>query len=142
MALSESVEIASGEGIKVVNKPWGSETWLAFGEGMPYSLKIIRIKKGTKTSLQYHVRKRETNYVYAGKIMFYFQKKKDGPVEKMELGPHSCAQVAPGLIHRVEALEDTILVEASTNDLDDVVRLQDDYKRPDGYIPSEHGEKK
>ena len=71
--LSESVEILREAELKVVSKPWGSETWLAHGSGMPYALKVIRIKKGAKTSLQYHVRKRETNFVYAGRIMLNFQ---------------------------------------------------------------------
>jgi mannose-6-phosphate isomerase len=140
--LQNSVEIKAGNELKVVVKPWGSETWLAYGEGMPYALKVIFLKKGTKTSLQYHVQKKETNFVYSGRIILHYQKTKDAPIEKVELGPKSCIQVPPGLVHRVEAIEDTTLVEASTNHLDDVVRISDDYKRPDGHIPSEHGEKK
>jgi len=140
--LPVSIEIQREAELKVVSKPWGSETWLSYGEGAPYALKIIFLKKGTKTSLQYHVHKRETNFVYSGRIILHYQKTKDQPVETAELGPKTCIQVPPGLIHRVEALEDTVLVEASTNHLDDVVRVSDDYKRPDGHIPSEHGEKK
>ncbi|VVB57138.1 Mannose-6-phosphate isomerase [uncultured archaeon] len=137
--LSQSIQIIPPAQLKVVSKPWGSETWLAYGEGMPYALKVIRLKAGTKTSLQYHQHKRETNFVYAGRIRFHFQKDPDGPVEQVELEAGTCIQVPPGRIHRVEALEDVILVESSTNHLDDVVRLSDDYKRPDGRISSEHG---
>lgn len=140
--LPGSVEISVGGELKVVSKPWGSETWLAYGEGMPYALKIIFLKKGTKTSLQYHVHKQETNFVYSGRIVLHYQKEKGEQIRTVELGPKSCIQVPPGLIHRVEALEDTVLVEASTNHLDDVVRVSDDYNRPDGYIPEEHGVKK
>jgi mannose-6-phosphate isomerase len=140
--LPDSIQILTDSELKVVTKPWGSETWLAYGEGMPYALKVIFLKKGTKTSLQYHVHKKETNFVYSGRIMLHYQKTKGAPVETIELGPKTCIQVPPGLMHRVEALQDTVLVEASTNHLDDVVRVSDDYKRPDGYISSEHGEKK
>lgn len=140
--MEDAVEIRAGGELKVVHKPWGSETWLAYGEGMPYALKVIFLKKGTKTSLQYHVRKKETNFVYSGRIILHYQKTKGAEVVAEELGPKTCIQVPPGLVHRVEALEDTVLVEASTNHLDDVVRISDDYSRPDGRIPGEHGEKK
>lgn len=140
--MPDSVEIKTECELKVVSKPWGSETWLAYGEGMPFALKVIFLRKGTKTSLQYHVHKRETNFVYSGRIMMHYQEEKGGPVITRELGPKSSIHVPPGFIHRVEALEDTTLVEASTNHLDDVIRVSDDYKRPDGYIAAEHGEKK
>lgn len=140
--MEDSIVIKKESELKVVSKPWGSETWLAYGEGMPYALKVIFLKKGTKTSLQYHVKKRETNFVYAGRIMLHYQKEKEGKIETIELGPKTSIYVPPGFVHRVEALEDTTLVESSTNDLDDVVRISDDYKRPDGRIDSEHGSKK
>jgi len=138
----EKIEIKTGTEIKVVTKPWGSETWLAYGEGMPYCLKIIKLNKGAKTSLQYHEKKRETNFVHSGKIRLHYRDGIDGETKTMDLGPMTSIAVAPMNVHRVEALEDTVMFEASTNHLDDVIRIQDDYKRPDGYIPSEHGEKK
>ena len=138
----DKIEIKSGDEIKVVTKPWGSETWLAYGEGMPYCLKMIKLNKGAKTSLQYHEKKRETNFVYLGKIRLHYRDELEGETKTREYGPMTAISVAPMNVHRVEALEDTIMIEASTNDLEDVIRISDDYKRPDGYIASEHGEKK
>ncbi len=142
MSKPDKIEITPANFLKVVNKPWGSETWLSFGKGAPYALKIIRLNKGTKTSLQYHVKKRETNFIYSGRVRFHYRDGLEGETNTRELGPFTCIQVPPGNVHRMEALEDTVLVEASTNHLDDVVRISDDYDRPDGYIASEHGGKK
>ena len=138
----DKIEVKSGNEIKVVTKPWGSETWLAYGEGMPYAFKMIKLNKGTKTSLQYHKKKRETNFIYSGKVRLHYRDELDGETKTMELGPMTTISVAPMNVHRVEALEDTIMLETSTNDLEDVIRISDDYKRPDGHIESEHEEKK
>ena len=122
---------------KVVNKPWGKEKWIAYND--LYVLKIITINKGYRTSLQYHKQKHETNYVDRGRILCWLQNE-DGDIEKIELGPGSVIEVVPGRIHRVEAIEDTRLIEASTPHLDDVIRMEDDFSRGHGRIASEHGE--
>lgn len=124
--------------VKVVSKPWGFEMWLAFGKDFPYALKMIYIKKGTKTSLQYHQNKREHNVIFAGKVRLHYKDSKTGEVVAQEFHEGSIIQVDPPSIHRMEALTDLFLIEVSTHHLDDVIRVSDDYQRPDGKIESEH----
>ncbi|MDO8527407.1 MAG: cupin domain-containing protein [Deltaproteobacteria bacterium] len=123
---------------KMVSKPWGFELWLAHGTELPYALKMIYITKGNKTSLQYHKEKTEHNVVFAGQVRLYYHDQKTGEVATEEYSSGSIIQVRPPSVHRIEALTDVFLVEVSSNHLDDVVRLQDDFKRPDGKIESEH----
>ena len=125
-------------GNKIVSKPWGQEEWVAHND--MYVLKIITLKKGFRTSLQYHNQKHETNYVEQGRILCWLENDR-GEIEKIDMGPGSTFVVVPGRKHRVEALEDTRMFEASTPHLDDVIRVQDDFQRPDGRIAAEHGEK-
>jgi quercetin dioxygenase-like cupin family protein len=107
-------------------KPWGKEIWFAHTE--KYAGKILFIKKGHRYSLQYHENKQETQYLYKGKVKLTFGKDKNNLQEKILL-PGSTVQVDPFLIHRVEALEDSEVIEVSTAELDDVVKLDDDYGR-------------
>lgn len=123
---------------KVVSKPWGQEEWVAHND--KYVLKIITLKKGFRTSLQFHHQKYETNYVDQGRIIAWLQNA-DGEIERLEMGPGSTFDVVPGRVHRVEALEDARLIEASTPHVDDVVRVEDDFGRPDGRIAAEHGDR-
>lgn len=122
---------------EVVNKPWGKEEWIAHND--LYVLKIITLNKGFRTSLQYHNQKHETNYVDRGLILCWLENV-DGNIEKTEMGPGSVFNVVPGKIHRIEALEDSRLIEVSTPQVDDVIRLEDDFGRSHGRIASEHGE--
>lgn len=122
---------------KVVTKPWGQEEWVAHNDR--YVLKIITLKKGFRTSLQFHRLKHETNYVDRGRIVAWLQNE-SGEMVQTEMDPGSSFEVVPGRVHRVEALEDARLIEASTPHVDDVVRVEDDFGRPDGRIASEHGE--
>ena len=122
---------------KIVRKPWGQEEWIAHNE--LYVLKIITLKKGYRTSLQYHQRKHETNYVDSGKILGWLENE-EGEMQKIEMGPGSAFVVVPGRIHRVEALKDSRLIEASTPQVDDVIRVEDDFRRGDGRISAEHEE--
>src|SRR3989344_4101736 len=138
------IEIRDVDRVKTVNKPWGYEKWITGEAGnLLYALKKIFLKKGFKTSLQYHERKTETNFVYSGRIKLYYQATPFVDGEKLniiskELEAGASIQIYPYFIHRIEALEDTILVEASTSELDDVIRLQYDSKRGSGRIASEH----
>ena len=111
---------------KVVEKPWGNELIWAVTDR--YVGKILHIKKGHSLSLQYHEKKDETVMVLSGKMAFthYFE---DQPPETVELGPRQPFHITPGLRHRMLALEDTDIVEVSTTELDDVVRLEDRYGR-------------
>lgn len=123
---------------KKVTKPWGFELWISDATDTPYALKIIYIKKGTKTSLQLHNEKSEHNCVLAGTVSLHYQNPKTQNIDRVTLGPGHVIKILPQTVHRVEALTDVVLVEASSNQLDDVVRLEDDYRRPDGKIDLEH----
>jgi len=126
-----------GKPVKVVNKPWGREEWLHLDD--KYCYKRILIKAGTSTSFQYHERKQETNYLISGRAEFWLEND-NGEIEKKEVGPGTSMTVMPPRKHRVIALTDIILMESSTPEVDDVVRIQDDYERQDGRIDSEHRE--
>ena len=112
--------------VKRVNKPWGYE--LIWAKAERYVGKILHIKKGHSLSLQYHRQKDETVMVLTGKLAFeHFHEGQAAVVT--ELGPRVPFHVTPGLRHRMIALEDTDVVEVSTTELDDVVRLEDRYGR-------------
>jgi len=110
----------------VVDKPWGHE--LIWARTERYVGKILHVKAGEALSLQYHRAKDETIMVLTGRLRFeYFA---DGAApEAKELGPREPFHITPGLRHRMVALEDTDVVEVSTPELDDVVRLEDRYGR-------------
>ncbi len=128
-----------------VDKPWGHELWIN-GQHPCYALKEIYLKAGSKTSLQYHNFKQETNVLFDGRTKLHFKNndavKNDdvGPSDlgQVELGPISSIDVVPGILHRLEAITDILLYETSTPHLDDVVRVTDDSKRPHGRIEKEH----
>jgi mannose-6-phosphate isomerase-like protein (cupin superfamily) len=104
-------------------KPWGHEVLIAHAP-KKYAGKIIVIEKGKRLSLQYHRRKHESLYVLSGKLTLVLGKKKH------VAGPGSAFAVPTGTIHRFESHHGRVtLLEVSTTELDDVVRLQDDYGR-------------
>ena len=112
--------------MKVVDKPWGNELiWAATDR---YVGKILHIKQGEALSLQYHRVKDETIMLLSGRMSFvYFA---DGePPRSRELGPREVFHITPGLRHRMTAIEDCDVLEVSTPELDDVVRLEDRYGR-------------
>ena len=104
------------------DKPWGYEVWWA--RSPQYAGKILVVEPGQRMSLQYHERKEETCLVLSGQL------KVEGEVE-IALNPGQVFHVPTGRVHRFGASGSTpcVLVEVSTNDLTDVVRLQDDYGR-------------
>lgn len=112
--------------MKVVPKPWGREVWIAQTD--KYAMKIIEIKKGTRSSLQYHVKKHEHIYVDSG-VMQVEWENDQGEMEILILKPGEVIENKPGRKHRMTAVEDVRLLEVSTPELDDVVRLADDYRR-------------
>jgi mannose-6-phosphate isomerase len=112
--------------MKRVEKPWGEELWLAHND--LYACKIIRVNKGTRTSLQYHVQKHETIYIDQGSVIATLEDAEGKLVESV-LRAGDIIENQPFRKHRLEALEDTRLIEVSTPQLDDVVRVQDDYHR-------------
>jgi len=111
---------------KIIPKPWGKEIWFANQPG--YVGKILFINKGHRYSLQYHERKIETQYVLKGICKFLIGESEDN-LEEIILNPGDKLDVYPGMIHRAEAIEDVEILEVSSNDLDDVVKLADDYGR-------------
>lgn len=112
--------------IQIKLKPWGQEIWFAHTE--KYAGKILQIKKGHRYSLQYHEKKLETQYIYKGKVKLTYGTDQNNLQEKI-LNAGDKIDVTPYTIHRLEALEDAEVFEVSTPDLDDVVKLHDDYGR-------------
>ena len=112
--------------VKVVAKPWGSEEWIAVTA--EYCLKRIVVRQGQRSSLQYHQRKHEHLYIGAGRARIEFTGA-DGELTTEIVGPGTILEHRPGDLHRIEALEDVWLFEVQTPDLDDVVRVEDDYHR-------------
>jgi len=122
---------------KIVEKPWGREIWYA--DQAAYAGKVLEVKKGCRLSLQYHERKTETLYLLSGKVLLTLRAIAPSetpaaslvtPTDQSVWLPGQALHVPARTIHRFEALEDSVLLEVSTPDLTDVVRLQDDFSRP------------
>ena len=107
-------------------KPWGYE--LLYAHTSRYVGKVIFVKKGHRLSLQYHQRKDESMYILSGKARIDFGED-EAKLTSLVLEPGGTIRLKPLTRHRVEALEDTTLLEVSTPELEDVVRLRDDYGR-------------
>ena len=114
--------------ILIKDKPWGREIWFARLAG--YAGKILEVKKGCRLSLQYHEKKTETQYIVSGKILATLGKDKNS-LNEIILKSGDKQDILPYTIHRIQALEDSRIFEVSTDDLEDVVKLEDDYGRPD-----------
>ena len=108
-----------------VDKPWGYE--LHWARTDRYVGKVIHITAGHALSLQYHNIKDETILLWKGKLLFEIQQ--DGQLKKQEVLPGERFHVTPGTVHRMTAIEDCDVIEVSTPELDDVVRLEDRYGR-------------
>ena len=110
----------------IIEKPWGREEVIEINDR--YMMKKLTMLKGHRCSLQYHNIKRETIYVLSGQLRIY-----SGPsqeqLESRVFGSGDTITLAPGVVHRMEAVEDSVYLEASTPEMDDVVRLVDDYQR-------------
>lgn len=109
-----------------VEKPWGYE--LIWAKTDDYVGKILHVKAGEALSLQYHRVKDETIMVLTGLLKFEYFAEGDEP-RTMELKPREAFHVTPGLRHRMIAIENTDVLEVSTSELDDVVRIEDRYGR-------------
>ena len=115
-----------------VDKPWGHELiWVLTDR---YCGKVIVIETGRRLSLQYHVRKDESVYVISGRLRLHLEDS-DGTMTIRELGPGDSARVPVGRRHRFEAAERVELIEVSTPELDDVIRLEDDFGREGTNAP-------
>jgi quercetin dioxygenase-like cupin family protein len=112
--------------MKIIEKPWGRELWVAHTDR--YALKIIEFNQGSRSSLQYHVKKHEHIYLETGRLRVEVENEA-GQMEAIMMQPGDVIENLPGRKHRVTALEDSRLIEVSTPELDDVVRVEDDYQR-------------
>jgi mannose-6-phosphate isomerase-like protein (cupin superfamily) len=115
-----------------VAKPWGEELIWALTDR--YCGKVITIEPGRRLSLQYHEQKDEAILVVRGRLRLVLENER-GEVEVSELGPGDAAHVAVGRRHRYEAIERVELVEVSTPELNDVVRIEDDLGREGTHAP-------
>ncbi len=111
--------------VKIVEKPWGYEIIWAHTDR--YVGKILHIRKGECLSYQYHVEKDETIRVLSGVLDMDVER--DGEREKLRLAPDESLHIVPRMKHRMIAVEDCDVLEVSTPELDDVVRLEDRYGR-------------
>ena len=108
-----------------VDKPWGYE--LRFIQTDRYAGKLLFIKAGSQLSLQYHETKDEAFLVQAGTLDLVLGQGGEQRVERLAAG--ESRRIRPGTIHRFRAVSDCTLFEVSTPELDDVVRLEDDFGR-------------
>ncbi len=115
------------------DKPWGHEELFALVDGK-FCGKSLHVNAGHSLSLQYHEAKEEVISVQSGRLRFEVGASEDA-LEAFELAPGEAVHLLPGVRHRVTALEDTVLLEASTTQLHDVVRLEDRYGRQGTSAP-------
>lgn len=109
-----------------IEKPWGYE--LVYAETEKYAGKILVVLKGHQLSLQYHKVKDETMYMHRG-VAEVEIRPPQGTSRVMRMSAGEALRITPGSIHRLTALEDCEILEVSTPELDDVVRLEDRYGR-------------
>jgi mannose-6-phosphate isomerase-like protein (cupin superfamily) len=126
--------VIAREDVLVVPKPWGEEWWLADDER--YVSKLLIVKKGHRLSLQYHERKHETQFVEAGRLKYTLgDAERPGDHREVIIEAGSVIVLPPGSVHRLEALEDSRIFEVSTPEVDDIVRIEDDYGREGTSAP-------
>lgn len=112
--------------VKRVEKPWGHE--LIWAHTDRYIGKILHVKAGHSLSLQYHERKDETLHLLSGELLFYAGPSQDA-LQLVPLRAGESYHIPAGTVHRMEAVTDVDILEASTSDMDDVIRLEDRYGR-------------
>ena len=119
---------------KRVEKPWGHEIWWARTER--YVGKILHVKQGEALSLQYHKTKDETIMIQSGRLLFETRPPgAQGELLRLELGAGEVFHITPGTLHRMTGLTDCDILEVSTPELEDVVRLEDRYGRAGSSRP-------
>lgn len=113
--------------MKVIEKPWGTETWIT--STAYYIVRRLYVRKGEAVSLQYHKEKVETFYIIRGSAEYTLQRagEKEPVIRVVKAG--DVLEHRPYDVHRQRALEDFEFIEVSTPQMDDIVRLQDDYGR-------------
>jgi mannose-6-phosphate isomerase-like protein (cupin superfamily) len=124
--VSEGARSRYGVSPRKVEKPWGWE--LVWAETDAYVGKLLFVRAGESLSLQYHEVKDESWLVKEGRARLELGEV-GGDLEAIEIAPGDAFRLRRGTVHRVAALEDTLVLEVSTPQLDDVVRLEDRYGR-------------
>ena len=112
--------------MQIIEKPWGKEEVIEIND--KYMMKKLAMLKGHRCSLQLHNHKKETIYVLSGQLRIISGPDQDNLTGKIYTEGESIT-ISPGVVHRMEGVEDSIYLEASTPEMDDVVRLVDDYER-------------
>ena len=116
-----------------VEKPWGHELIWALSD--VYCGKVLFVKAGESLSLQYHEEKDESWYIESGRARLELGDVGQEALDEDVVAAGACFRYRPGTVHRVTALEDTTILEVSTPQLDDVVRLADAYGREGTSAP-------
>ena len=119
--------------VRHVPKPWGHETIWAHTDR--YVGKILHITAGQALSVQYHERKDETVYLLQGEMNYWVQLPGETELQDQRLTAGQSFRITPGTIHYMEAITDCDVLEASTPELDDVVRIKDRYGREGTSAP-------
>ena len=119
--------------VRRVPKPWGYEIIWAHTDR--YVGKILHIKAGQALSVQYHERKDETVHLLSGRMVYWVQQEGEDELRDMQLVEGESFRITPRTIHYMEAITDCDVLEASTPELDDVVRLRDRYGREGTRAP-------
>ncbi len=114
-----------------VPKPWGYE--IIWARTDRYVGKILHITAGQALSVQYHERKDETVYLLSGTLKYWVKTGEE--MRDMQLREGDAFRITPGTIHYMEAVTDCDVLEASTAELDDVIRLKDRYGREGTSAP-------
>ena len=112
--------------MQFIEKPWGSEEIIEINAH--YMMKKLTMSGGHRCSLQYHEQKKETVYLLEGHLRIYFGDNKQ-KLKSKDMHPGDYLTISPRIIHRMEAVENSVYLEASTPETVDVVRIEDDYQR-------------
>jgi mannose-6-phosphate isomerase len=113
--------------LKRVEKPWGYELIWALTD--KYCGKLLHVRAGEQLSLQFHKVKDEAWFVQEGRAELELARAGEAVTATEVVGPGTALHFEPGTVHRLRALEDTTVLEVSTPEIDDVVRLEDRYGR-------------
>jgi mannose-6-phosphate isomerase len=113
--------------VRRVEKPWGHELIWALTD--VYCGKVLFVKAGQALSLQFHRQKDESWLIHSGRAKLELGRTGEGALKEEIVTAGAAFHYAPGTVHRVTAIEDTTILEVSTPQIDDVVRLEDTYGR-------------
>ena len=114
---------------QTIKKPWGKEVLLTPPDS-PYVSKLLYINAGARLSLQYHDEKLETQCLVSGQVKLWLENEA-GEMEAIEMEPATGYTIPVNRRHRLEAVSDSVVFEASTPETGTTVRVEDDYDRSD-----------